>query len=386
MQSGYKTLTPIQLSNIFFAAREAKLSRKDIQVYFGCFAIVAIREAATRYQKRRHKKPKSLSRYRLHELSRLTGLSEPVVKRALFRLNKMGLLTYGETEIRPATEPLTGSNAMLENLSCGRSPMRPIPVPRAVLRFLAQNKKLSVSKTMVSYIVRGLSISAKGGEIKCKGTAKVPWIAKTIEISERAVHYGRGELIRMGWIERDKGSFQRKLNRDGAYFVINVDWALVKREKPMLDFAPPHPKKCTVFAPPNKDKKTSIEDKNQKTQCAQTAGVFKKEEDADPPNLFQIEVGDLYRFSRIERLYFEAVKKRWFAPSESMALNFLAAAVKAREVGEDPPRLFVSLVKRKLWDHINQAQEDQAHAALVKFREKDPGRFRCESEVKRRAA
>jgi hypothetical protein len=50
--------------------------------------------------------------------------------------------------------------------------------------------------------------------------------------------------------------------------------------------------------------------------------------------------------------------------------------VRAREVGEDPPRVFVTLVRKGLWNHINQAQEDRARSALVRFRMVDPDRFR----------
>ena len=79
-------------------------------------------------------------------------------------------------------------------------------------------------------------------------------------LSERAVRYARKKLIEMGWIESDTGSIQRKLNRDGAYFVINLDWTNVQRDKSGPDFAPLPTEKCTDFAPPYKDKKTSYED------------------------------------------------------------------------------------------------------------------------------
>jgi hypothetical protein len=74
MQSGYKTITPIQFANILWLLEEGTLSKRDAQAYFGCFALVAIREAATRYKKRRREKPRDFPRYRLNELVRLTGL------------------------------------------------------------------------------------------------------------------------------------------------------------------------------------------------------------------------------------------------------------------------------------------------------------------------
>ena len=62
--------------------------------------------------------------------------------------------------------------------------------------------------------------------------------------------------------------------------------------------------------------------------------------------------------------------------SEANALNFVAAAVRAREVGHDPARLFVNLVRQSLGQHITQAQEERARLALVRFRERRPEGFR----------
>jgi Mn-dependent DtxR family transcriptional regulator len=379
MQSGYKTLTPIQLSNIFFCDEEGHFSRQEVQVYFGCCTLVAIREAAKRYKEGRGETPKQIARYRLLELSRLTEISESGVKRALRRLEQKGILTYTQEEIFITTESIGGLNPLMEDLSCHRSPKRPIPVPRSMLRFLAQNKKVSLSKTIVAYLARGLSLSRHGGIIINRGTVKISWISETMGLSERAARYARQELIRMGWIQHDENSHQLKLNRDGAYFAVNLDWAFVKREKESMenvsDFAPPLPEKCTVFAPPIENKKTSIEDKYQKPRVSKAAGIFLEVGKA-PPTLRDIKTQDLWNFHRLEELFFQAVAAAWIPGCEASALNFLAAAVRAREVGEDPPRVFVTLVRKGLWNHINQAQEDRARAALVRFRMVNPNRFR----------
>lgn len=377
MQSGYKTLTPIQLTNILWLLEEGTLSKREAQTYFGCIALVAIREAATRYKKRRREKPRDFPRYRLNELVRLTKLSPKAAKRSLSRLLRQGLVDHRAGQILITTEPLPGSNELLNSLSCHRSPKRPIPVPRAALRFLAGNPTLSLTKTLIGYLVRGLSISKQGGEISNRGTAKVSWISETMGLSERAVRYARKKLIELGFLGRDEGSYQLKLNRDGAYFVLNLECTFVKREKKITetvpDFAPLPTEKCIDFAPPNKDKKTSIEIKNQKTlPPAKSAGVFLEGKE----NLWDIKSKDLWSFGRLEELYFQASKAGWIKPSEAMALNFLAAAVRAREVGNDPPRFFVAMIRNGLWSHITQAQEDRGRAALVRFREDNPDRFR----------
>src|SRR5207342_280831 len=85
---------------------------------------------------------------------------------------------------------------------------------------------------------------------------------------ERAARAARAELIRLGWITKDTGSFQRKLNRDGAYFVINPLWRRAVKQS-----APPDPKKCTASAPPIQKPETPIGSKNQKPALRPESGV-----------------------------------------------------------------------------------------------------------------
>ena len=96
-----------------------------------------------------------------------------------------------------------------------------------------------------------------------------------------------------------------------------------------------------------------------------------------PPSLRRILPEDFHRFDRMESLYRQAVVRGWINGSEAMALNFLAAAVRAREHGRDPARLFVALVRQGLWSHITQGQEEKARCALARFREANPDRFRA---------
>ena len=61
---------------------------------------------------------------------------------------------------------------------------------------------------------------------------------------------------------------------------------------------------------------------------------------------------------------------------ESSALNFVAAAIRARSVDGDAPKVFMGIIKKKLWHHITQAQEQKANGVLKKFREVNPTLFR----------
>ncbi len=393
MQSGYKTITPIQLANAFFILERGEITHESFRVYLACFVMVAVREAAARHAAKRRRPTKTIPCYRIAELARVTAIKEASIKRALKVLKRIGLVEFAESQIKITKTPLPGSEEWLDALSCRRSSKRPIPVPRSLLRFLAQNRSATLTKTALAYVVRGLSLS-RHGDLSGKGTAKVSWISCTFNVSERAVNYARARLIEYGWIDRDRGSVQRKLNRTGAYFSINLDWKFlapgklnVQRDKSEPIFAPPPSGKCPVFAPPYKYQKTSIESKNQKTHAEALRSGFclkgKGEEtppptvkDLPPATLKNIRAEDFQHLNRLEELFFQAAASGWITGSEASALDFIAAAVKAREVGCDPVRLFVAIVRRRLWHHINQAQEERARVALLRSRTDNPARFR----------
>ena len=94
------------------------------------------------------------------------------------------------------------------------------------------------------------------------------------------------------------------------------------------------------------------------------------------PTLRNITPLDRRRIDRLEVFFVQAAHAGWMQPSEANALNFVAAAVRAREVGHDPARLFVNLVRQRLGQNITQTQEERARRALLHFRERRPEGFR----------
>jgi|SRR6185436_17187513 len=367
----------VQLLNILALLERRLISFRCFRVYLGCFALVAIRDAARRDGRlKAGRGVLPFVRYQVREVARLCGTTQWQVRRDLTALRKANLLWFDERDIR-ASEALLPECAQLCSLV--RSPTRPVPVPRAVLRFLAQERRQSVSKSMIAYMLRGLTISRHAAEVCGKGSVKLSWVCAVAGLSERAGRYARGELIRLGWIERDTGSRQWKLNRHGAYFSINLDWSHVTSAAPQTPtpLAPHTPAKPPVFAPLNKDRKTPYGSKNQKTH----SGVFTNQSMAasrrSGPTLRDVKKEDLSHLSRCEALYWQAVGEGIISPSESSALNFLAAAVRARSIkAGDPARVFVSIIRRSLWSHITNEQEEVARKALSRIREVNPHRFR----------
>ena len=383
-KSGYKTITGIQFVNAISLLQRKEISFRAFRVYLACFSAVAIREAATRLRRKNGKEDSVVPSYRISELGRAVSASERQVRAELRSLRKKQLLSFGSAEISVEVHELPGTEALSRLL---RTPGRPVPVPRATLRFLASERKKSVALTAIAYMLRGLTIGKRGGAVTGKGSVKLSWVAALTGLSERAAAYARAELIRVGWISSDSGSTQWKLNRHGAYFEINLDYhskgpaaasmACESKEGTKVEFAAQVPESGAHFAPPYKDKKTSSneESKNQKTQSPEPAGVSKKEK--GKTSFCDVKPENLRNFSDMEALYFDACARGLVRPAEATALDFLAAAIKARSVEEgDPVRIFVALVRRALWQHITQADEDAARKTLLRFRERDPGRFR----------
>lgn len=361
---GYKTLSPIQLCNGLGALQEGVITYRAFRAYLGLFEMKARREAAERARKRDRSATSIRTRYTLFELQRLTGAAdEASVRRDVNCLERVGLARMTDKGLTITEVPLSFGRLLLEAACRGsRSRTRPIPIPRPVLRFLADCRKPSVAKTLLALAVRGLSVERETGQPKGRGTAKASWIAQFTALSLRAAKAARTELIQLGWISRDTGSHQWKLNRDGAYFVINLAWRAKAAD---LASAPPRLETSTESAPPKERQETpnGVKTRNRLGSI-------------EEPSIRNVRAGDLNRLSRMESLYWQAEASGFIKHSESTALSFIAAAVRAREVGDDPPRVFSTIIRRRLWTHISGPQEEYARKALARYREDQPLAFR----------
>ncbi len=415
---GYKTITPIQIANLLAALAEDTITLRSFRVFLGSLELKAIREAANRVKKAKGK-GKGQERYEKSELTRLVpDLSERAITSELRRLTRAKLLSFRAGVLELSHELLPEAEAVLEALNGSRSSTRPIPIPRRGLRFLCRCRKPSLIKTLLAYFVRGLSFNRKSGELRTAGTVKASWISRAFDLSERAVRGARAELISLGFISKDETSHQRKLNRDGSYFRLTLSWdrgepqtnrdshstdlpltltaqkpdrqcggegRVIHDETPQslvvgnsggfaapsravegikkgLEFAPPQAKNGGEFAPLKEILRTLSDLKNQKLVPSEPTGVWGKE---GRPNLRNIRPEDIRKPSRLRELYEQATKAGWLERSEANFLNFAAAAVRANRASGDSVRIFVGIVKRKLWGHISQAEEGRARQLLI---------------------
>jgi len=354
VQGGYRAITAGNLIGLIVARNSGEISSAALRVYLGCHLLVASREAA------KAKAP----RYTLKELHQRVGkdLSEYTLKKALEELSKAHLLTYQETAIlfhspvTPETERITKA--------FGTSTARPIPIPRYILRLLAKHTKPTELIATLGHLIRCLFIKRSG--IRSKGFVKSAFLASVLGISERVVHSARKWLESLNILIPVKVK-QWILNRYGACFVVRLS-----RRVPL---------KKVEFAPPNKKPSMEVHtnQKNNKPTEAVNAGfctdLIKK------PTLTDIQTQDLKRMSRLEQLYRQAVERGWLPDCECSIRNFVAAAARATRVNGNPAKVFVGIVKKRLWHHITQAQEDHALSVLKRYRENHPGAFKLVEQV-----
>jgi hypothetical protein len=364
---GYKGITVVQLCNGLHAYDAGLISFRALRVYFAAFAAVATREAARRSVQARGRRPSASVRYRVQELAELAGIGCGEVRGLVRRLERVGLIAFSESAITPATEPLPeAEDFALAAAGKGRSPRRFVPVPRPMLRLLARSTRPSFAKVAVAYLIRGLSRARGTSVLRAAGSAKATWISRVFGLSERAARYARRDLIRLDVISADGGSSQRKLNRDGAYFTVNLAWGPDAYRDPSEEkIAPRDEGNARRFAPPWRDGRTSSELKNQKT-LAQEASGGRCRSGEGKPSLGAIRPGDLRRVSSVMSLYDQATAAGWLERSEANLRNFVAAAVRATQARGDSVRIFVAIVKRRLWHHITMEQEERAARAMTR--------------------
>jgi hypothetical protein len=201
-------------------------------------------------------------------------------------------------------------------------------------------------------------------------------VAETFGINVRSVKAARKELARMGWLEVTESHHWHR-QRWGGTAVVNLGWAGSVKDGKRSRISPRPGLSTTGFSPPDIKQETPTESKHQKLKSPERSGV--KGEGEAKPSIKNIRLEDLLRFSRTEELYQQAVAAGWTKPSESRALEWIAAAVRAKSVEGDPVRIFAAIVRKGLWHNVTQEQEDRARAALKRYREVNPDYFRIEA-------
>ena len=388
IDGGYSLVSLGTLCNLLAAVDSRRISEKSLRVFFAVLNAVASRQAAALSGSTAKN---TTHNYSTKELAERAGLPLPQVESCLTQLEGAGLLQWSPKKItivrqvQPyATETLTVTGA-----GSGR---RLVPLPRRVIRFLMRGQASSVVRTMLAYMVRGLRRNREEG-IKHKGAVKCSWIVKLTGLCLRSVKSARQVLIDLGWISKDTGSHQLKLNRTGAYFVINLNWceddehisasraalSCTAQEEKSSAFAPLPPENAPPLAPLIKQSTSLQEVKNQKPRTTKKQGDTvqntKKQKIgssgfSEEISFFDIKPEDITQVSRLLKLYQSAVRLGIVVQSRLSLLNFIAAAAKAKRIGRNPVAIFVWTV-RNGFQYLADKDEIRAQEVLAGVRRKN---------------
>lgn len=348
---GYAVVTVQQLTNLCALKEAGRISFAALRVWLA---------AVEQLQKRCG--AKHSVRFTHQELQRLAGgVGERSLLQALRELTREGLIYWSETRIELLSPELPEALALREQL--GTSLKRPVPIPRRILRLLAKHTKPAEVIAAIAHLIRCLF--KQGRALNLKGFVRAEWVAATFRVSVRAVYAARAWLIRLG-VLLEVPVHQLVMNRHGALFLV--------RAEALPGAAKPNRKSAGLL----KSSTRSCTSKNQikeKDKPALRAPTGYRGGSCKPPTLSDIVPDDLKRLSRLEALYRQAIQARWLTESELSARNFLAAAVRAVRVSTDPARIFVGLVRKGLWHHVNLAEESRAIEAFARHERQTGRRF-----------
>ena len=379
---GFALISVTKLAMTWWTYRTGLIRASDLRIALACHVAVA---------SRCRMKPGESPSFTHAELARTCGVGERSVRSSLARLKRSGLISWSESAIVFADSPdalrsddLADFFAMLESIPNRK---RLVPVPRRMLRFLADGASTTLIATVLGLLLRCLYYWPDEG-CRSHGSCKASWIATTFGVSLRGVKAARKELVALGWLIR-KEAPQWRMNRGGLSVEINLAWSLPPcgsapsygslpspvplpgPEVVVSEFAPPPAPICTAFAPPDSDKELSFgESKNQKPAERGPTGfsISEREGERKPeakPALRDVTLADLRDTGRLLELHAQAVAGGLLGSSERERLLFVAAAEHARSIGtKNPPGLFMQLIRAKLWSFITQDDEDRANARL----------------------
>jgi hypothetical protein len=356
LQGGYVLISVGQFANVCAARENKEITFLALRVW-----LADHEQSAKRCTSKR-------KYFTVLELAGLVRERASAVERALRELTAKDLLLWSQTAIEFSRMLTSEGEEFAENF--GTSSRRPIPVPRRVLRALFRHTRPSEVLAAIGHLIRCLFI--KRGQISSAGLVKASWVASTFEIAERSVHATRKWLVSLGFLAQET-VHQLVMNRFGGKFSFVLDAPIRRKGAPTLEIE---------SAPPSKTISTYLSTNyNQINYKPALTGSGVRTEQDKQPTLRDITPEDLRKPARLEKLYRQAVKAGWLKHSEANIRNFASAALRATRAGGRVGAIFAGIVKKQLWHHITQEQENRALAVLNRFRESHAGAFSGAEQV-----
>jgi len=386
--AGGFVLVPVrQLLVAWRACRQRPLGVGDYRTWLACREMVARRCSLDDGRS---------PTYGFAELARLTDVSEKRARYSINRLAAAGLLIWSNDLIG---FPDSGApdDSLTDSIGGGEGSLA---IPRRMLRLLVAGARPALIATVLALLLRCLA-RGRGG-FRPRGRVKATWIARVFGVDVRRVKQARKELVALGWIVPQQTD-QWAENKWGRVYHIDLAWERAPAQSDGSRLPPPPAGGGHQLPPPDLHPDPLREDKNQEPAPRGPAGVEIKGAgeqivspspvasetppsrgdgtpgpvsrrpasitdgagEAPAPTLNEVRDEDLKDTGRLLRLFDQAVARGVIEPSESDRFRFVAAAEHALAVGKgNPPGLFMSLVRGRLWRYLTQGDEDATGARL----------------------
>jgi hypothetical protein len=356
---GYCFINATALVATYTAYRQNIIRLFDLRVWLACHELTERRCALGKGQR---------PRYKVEELHGLVGgVGGEHLRNSIRRLETAGLLGWGEAGLHLTVDASNLPNGFWRQveakLALVQNNRRKVPVPRRVLRMLAQGTTRAQAATVLGHLLRGLYY--RNRQCNSGGTCKASWVAEVFDVDLRNIKAARKRLVEIGWLVLQPTP-QGRLNRWGVSFTVNLEWSSAPRLNQELKTPPPERLSTTGLPPLINNQELSTRSRNQEPATRRPkTGVCKQTGGQPKPSLRDLQPADLSSPQRLNELLRQAQREGLVTESECDRLRFFGAAERARSVAtRNPCGLFATLVRQQLWHYITQRDEDAARQRL----------------------
>jgi hypothetical protein len=363
-EGGFCFVPAMALLRAWWAYKAGIIERVDLWVWFACSEAVARRCGL---QKGR------VPCYSVEELAGMVPVARRKrVQESLTRLDKAGLVCWSGARLTIgeglALEELDSEGELRRMAGLAVNFRRKVPVPRRVLRYLANGRREVVIATVLGHLLR--CVYYRQGGIRSDGLVKASWIAELFCVHERNVKAARRELSGCGMISLGQAN-QFVLNRYGLPTTFNLEWhfkSIVKRRKGTSK-RPPRVRAERCKSPPPIETGNSLSRiEHQQLGVPSPHGVRKRTgSGAGWPRLT---TQDLSNPRSVQGFYEFAALHGLCPPTEYEQLRVFAAAAHATRVGTiNPPGLFIATLLKRREGYVTQVDEDVGRLMRSRFRD-----------------
>lgn len=350
---GYCRVVPATLCRLWLGYRSGFLKRTDLQTWFAAQEL-----RMRRCTMRKERKPL----YTIVEFASLTGLRESAIKASIRRLEHANLLSWSEHALviddgtTGLVADVAGLREMLDQVVNHR---RTLPVPRQTVLLLARTRRPVLMATMLGHLFRGMYY--RSAECVSWGTCKAAWIADAFGVDVRNAKSARRELRELGWM-RDLDSPHWHRQRYGQSFVIALAWS--DRKRPRTISPPRTVQRARKSPPPESYRNLPSGFEYQKRPRGRPSGL-QGNCSGKPPTLRHVVPADLSDPLRTAVLFHQATRAGLVPDDVCHRLRFVALSQRATRLAANPGGFFMAVVRRRLWHHVTQHDEDAARRSLA---------------------